>query len=94
MIALLAYEDPSKSCVGHLLDPGQLEFVADAVNAMVLTTHPGARYIEDYAFSRLEKLLKQLTQCSLERQALNDEQGEAFDVHKVVNTSRGPTIYK
>lgn len=94
VIALLAYEDPSKSCVGHLLEPGQREFVADAVNAMVLTTNPGARSIEDCAFSRLEKLLKQLTQCSLERRALNDEQGEAFDVHKLVNTNRSSNVDK
>ncbi|KAH0452871.1 hypothetical protein IEQ34_017195 [Dendrobium chrysotoxum] len=88
VIALLAYEDPSKSCVGHLLHPGQREFVADAVNAMVLTTSPGSKRPEDWAFSRLEKLLKQLTQCSLERRALYGEQGEAFDVHKVVHTKR------
>ncbi|KAI0496587.1 hypothetical protein KFK09_022907 [Dendrobium nobile] len=88
VIALLAYEDPSKSCVGHLLHSGQREFVADAVNAMVLATSPGSKRTEDWAFSSLEKLLKQLTQCSLERRALYGEQGEVFDVHKVVHTRR------
>ncbi|KAL0910217.1 hypothetical protein M5K25_021174 [Dendrobium thyrsiflorum] len=64
VIALLAYEDPTKSCVGHLLHLGQREFVADAVNAMVLTTSSGSKRTEDWAFSHYEKLLKQLTQCS------------------------------
>ncbi|KAG0500948.1 hypothetical protein HPP92_001020 [Vanilla planifolia] len=84
VVALLAYEEPTKSCVGYLLEPAQREFVADAVNAMVLTTNLDAKYPEDPAASRLEMLLKQLTQCSLERRELNGDQGEAFDLHRVV----------
>lgn len=85
VIALLAYEDASKSCVAHLLEPEQREFVADAVNAMVLTTNPDTKNVEDCEFSRLEKLLKQLTRCSIERRSLNGDQGEAFDVHNLVS---------
>lgn len=83
IIALLAYEDPSKSCVAHLLEPQQREFVADAVNVMVLTTNPDVKDIEECVISRLEKLLKQLTRCSLERRLLTGDQGEAFDVRKL-----------
>ncbi|KRX85931.1 hypothetical protein T12_7331 [Trichinella patagoniensis] len=61
---------------------------------MVLTTSPGTKSMYDCACSRLEKLLKQLTQCSLERRALNDGQGEAFDVHKLVHTKRMSSIDK
>ncbi|PKA65066.1 E3 ubiquitin-protein ligase RKP [Apostasia shenzhenica] len=88
VVALLAYEDPSKSCVGYLLEHGQREFVADAVNAMVLTTNSDNRTPEDCSCSRLEKLLKQLTLCSLERRALNGNQGEAFDLQRVLNQGK------
>ncbi|KAK8965067.1 hypothetical protein KSP40_PGU020513 [Platanthera guangdongensis] len=83
VVALLAYENPSKSCVAHLLEPQQREFVADAVNAMVLTTNPDVKNNKECEISSLEKLLKQLTRCSLERRSLTGDQGEAFDVRKL-----------
>ncbi|KAJ6841326.1 ran-binding protein 10-like [Iris pallida] len=81
-IALLAYEDPSKSCVGYLLKEAQLEFVADAVNAAILSTNPNLSNSENCMYSSLEKFLRQATACCLERRTLNDNQGEAFDLHK------------
>lgn len=81
-IALLAYEDPSKSCVGYLLKEAQLEFVADAVNVAILSTNPNLSNSENCMYSSLEKFLRQATACCLERRTLNDNQGEAFDLHK------------
>ncbi|WOL14262.1 ran-binding protein 10 [Canna indica] len=79
---LLAYEAPEKSCLGYLLDIPQREFVADAVNAVVLSTNPAVKDAESCMYSCLEKLLKQLTLCSLEKRALNEDQGEAFYLHR------------
>ncbi|KAM3394475.1 hypothetical protein P3S68_003477 [Capsicum galapagoense] len=41
--ALLAYELPQKSSVGYLLGDSQREIIADAVNAMVLSTNPSVK---------------------------------------------------
>ncbi|KAJ8431463.1 hypothetical protein Cgig2_014956 [Carnegiea gigantea] len=87
-VALLAYEEPSKSSVGHLLGDPQREVVADAVNAMVLSTNPNAKETQSCLHSQLEKLLRQLTACCLERRFLNGDQGEAFNLHRVLNSSK------
>uniref|UniRef100_A0A0D9VH29 B30.2/SPRY domain-containing protein n=1 Tax=Leersia perrieri TaxID=77586 RepID=A0A0D9VH29_9ORYZ len=60
-VALLAYEKPAESSIGYLLEPPQREFVADAVNAAVLTTNPNLKDPESCLYSCLEKLLRQLT---------------------------------
>ncbi|XP_072969696.1 ran-binding protein M homolog [Typha angustifolia] len=82
VVALLAYNEPSESCVGYLLEPPQREFVADAVNAVVLSTNPNSKNPQGCMFSCLEMLLRQLTVCGLERRAYNDDQGEAFYLHR------------
>ncbi|KAK1276438.1 hypothetical protein QJS04_geneDACA011112 [Acorus gramineus] len=87
-IALLAYEEPTKSPVGHLLKMNHREVVADAVNAMVLSTDPNVKDVKNCLQSHLEKLLRQLTACCLERRALNGDQGEAFHLHSVVNSDK------
>eukprot|EP01018_Ginkgo_biloba_P024643 Gb_30125 [translate_table: standard] len=87
-IALLAYEEPTKSSVGYLLNLAQREAVADAVNAMVLSTNPGLQNPEHCLQSSLEKLLRQLTACCLERRLLNGEQGEIFCLHKILHGSK------
>ncbi|KAK1320302.1 hypothetical protein QJS10_CPA03g00224 [Acorus calamus] len=87
-IALLAYEEPTKSPVGHLLKMNHREVVADAVNAMVLSTDPNVKDAKSCLQSHLEKLLRQLTACCLERRALNGDQGEAFHFHSVVNSGK------
>jgi len=79
---LLAYDDPAKSCVGYLLEQSQREFVADAVNAVILSTNPNTKNTENCMYPCLEKLLRQLSACVLERRALNENQGEAFDLHR------------
>ncbi|XP_038989468.1 ran-binding protein M homolog isoform X2 [Phoenix dactylifera] len=82
IIALLAYNAPLESCVGYLLEMSQREFVADAVNAVVLSTNPNLKDPESCMCTVLEKLLRQLTLCSLERRAFNEDQGEAFYLHR------------
>ncbi|TVU29703.1 hypothetical protein EJB05_21282 [Eragrostis curvula] len=81
-VALLAYEKPAESCIGYLLGSPQREFVADAVNAAVLSTNPNMKDPESCLYSCLEKLLRQLTVCSFERRAFNNDQGDAFLLHK------------
>ncbi|KAK9110110.1 hypothetical protein Sjap_018170 [Stephania japonica] len=88
-IALLAYEEPLKSPVGYLLDKKQREVVADAVNTMVLLTNPALEDPQRRTQSHLEKLLKQLTACCLEKRALSGDQGEAFQLHKVLQKRKG-----
>ncbi|KAF3337771.1 ran-binding protein 10-like isoform X2 [Carex littledalei] len=84
--ALLAYGKPSDSSVGYLLDSRQREFVADAINSAVLATNPNLKDQEGCMVSCLEKLLRQLTVCTLERRSLADEdQGEAFFLHRDLN---------
>ncbi|XP_077249779.1 SPla/RYanodine receptor (SPRY) domain-containing protein [Tasmannia lanceolata] len=87
-IALLAYEEPQKSPVGYLLEMAQREVVADAVNTMVLSTNPHLNDSQNCLHSYLEKLLRQLTACCLERRALNGDQGEAFHLHKVLHSDK------
>ncbi|AQK53010.1 SPla/RYanodine receptor (SPRY) domain-containing protein [Zea mays] len=81
-VALLAYEKPAESCLGYLMGSPQREFVADAVNAAVLSTNPTMKDPESCLYSCLERLLRQLTVCSLERRAFNNDQGDAFLLHK------------
>uniref|UniRef100_I1P1A5 Uncharacterized protein n=1 Tax=Oryza glaberrima TaxID=4538 RepID=I1P1A5_ORYGL len=85
-VALLAYEKPAESCIGYLLDSPQREFVADAVNAAVLSTNPNMKDPESCLYSCLEKLLRQLTVCSFERRAFSGDQGDAFLLHKEVQS--------
>ncbi|CAN6244696.1 unnamed protein product [Urochloa humidicola] len=81
-VALLAYEKPADSCIGYLLGSPQREFVADAVNAAVLSTNPAMKDPESCLYSCLERLLRQLTVCSFERRTFNNDQGDAFLLHK------------
>ncbi|XP_068647186.1 ran-binding protein M homolog isoform X1 [Aristolochia californica] len=83
-IALLAYEEPQNSPVGHFLDMVQREAVADAINITILSTNPNLKDSHNCLHSHLEKLLRQLSACCLERRALNGDQGEAFHLHKVL----------
>ncbi|XP_052189631.1 ran-binding protein M homolog [Diospyros lotus] len=85
---LLAYEQPQKSSVGYLLEESQREIVADAVNATILsaTANPNLKDSRVYLYSKLEKLLRQLTACYMERRSLNGDQGEAFHLRRVLNS--------
>ncbi|XP_042491633.1 ran-binding protein M homolog [Macadamia integrifolia] len=85
-IALLAYEEPMKSPVGYLLDVSQREVVADAVNAMVLSTNPNMKDSPSYLQSYLERLLRQLAACCLERRSLHGDQGETFHLQRVLQS--------
>lgn len=87
-VSLLAYEHPKESFVGYLLEETQREVVADTVNAMILATNPSAKYFQGCLHSYLERLLRQLTACCLERRSLNGDQGEAFDLHRVLHNSK------
>ncbi|VAI57865.1 unnamed protein product [Triticum turgidum subsp. durum] len=90
-VALLAYEKPSESCIGYLLESPQREFVADAVNAAILSTNPKMKDPESCLYSCLEKLLRQLTVCSSELRAFNSDQGDVFLLHKeIYERSRRP----
>lgn len=86
--ALLAYEKPRESPVGYLLEESQREIVADTVNAMILSTNPNMKESHGCLQSSLERLLRQLTACCLERRSLNGDQGEAFHLHRELNTGK------
>ncbi|KAF9601450.1 hypothetical protein IFM89_020217 [Coptis chinensis] len=88
-IALLAYEEPSESPVGYLLDMAQREVAADAVNIMILLMNPDIKDPQSCTQSHLEKLLRQLTACCLERRAISGDQGEAFNLQRVLQSSKG-----
>ncbi|KAI3878949.1 hypothetical protein MKX03_037346 [Papaver bracteatum] len=88
-VALIAYEEPLKSPVGYLLGMSQRDVVADAVNAMILTTNPEAKDAHSCPRSHLEKLLRQLSACCLERRNLNGGQGEAFHLQRVLENVKG-----
>lgn len=88
-VALLAYEQPQKSSVGYLLEDAQREVVADMVNAMILSTNPNIKdSSQGCLYSYLERLLRQLTACCLERRSLNGDQGEAFHLHRVLHSGK------
>ncbi|XP_022949103.1 ran-binding protein M homolog [Cucurbita moschata] len=87
-VALLAYERPQESPVGYLLEDTQREIVADTVNAMVLSTNPNVKDLQGCLHPHLERLLKQLTACCLVRRSLNGDQGEAFQLHRVLSSSK------
>ncbi|TXG66565.1 hypothetical protein EZV62_007840 [Acer yangbiense] len=87
-VALLAYEKPQESSVGYLLEDSQREIVADMVNAMVLSMNPNAKDLHGCLHSYLERLLRQLTACCLERRSMNGDQGEAFRLHRVLNSGK------
>ncbi|KDP42396.1 hypothetical protein JCGZ_02453 [Jatropha curcas] len=87
-VALLAYEKPQESSVGYLLEESQREIVADTVNAMILSTNPNLKDFQGCLRSYLERLLRQLTVCCLERRSLNGDQGEAFHLHRVLSSSK------
>lgn len=86
---MLVYERPQESNVGYFLEESQREVIADAVNAAILSTNPNNK---DELHSRLETLLRQLTACCLELRSLNDGQGEAFSLYRLLtNNSCGRT---
>ncbi|CAA0809884.1 SPla/RYanodine receptor (SPRY) domain-containing protein [Striga hermonthica] len=58
--SLLAFEQSSKSPVGYLFRESQRELVADAVNAMILSTNPNVKDISLCKHSCLERLIKQI----------------------------------
>ncbi|PRQ20467.1 putative transcription factor interactor and regulator LisH family [Rosa chinensis] len=87
-VALLAYVRPRESSVGYLLEESQREVVADTVNAMILSTNPNLKDSNSFLHSYLERLLRQLTACSLERRSLSGDQGEAFHLHRVLNSCK------
>lgn len=82
---MLAYEQPLKSSVGYLLGDSQREIVADAVNSMILSANPNIKDPRVCLHSCLERLLRQLTTCFLEKRSLNGDQGEAFDLRRILN---------
>ncbi|KAB2083368.1 hypothetical protein ES319_A05G261900v1 [Gossypium barbadense] len=87
-VALLAYERPQESPVGYLLEESHRDVVADTVNAMILSTNPKMKDVHGCIQSYLERLLRQLTACCLERRSANGGQGEAFHLHRLLNSSR------
>eukprot|EP00271_Cylindrocystis_brebissonii_P004026 TRINITY_DN15383_c0_g2_i1.p1 TRINITY_DN15383_c0_g2~~TRINITY_DN15383_c0_g2_i1.p1 ORF type:complete len:454 (-),score=74.96 TRINITY_DN15383_c0_g2_i1:379-1740(-) len=80
-LALLAYENPADSPVGPLLHSHQREVVADSVNAAVLSTAVTDGPLPE---SALERLLKQLTLCHMEKRVLEGGQGEVFRLHRIL----------
>ncbi|KAG5233197.1 ran-binding protein [Salix suchowensis] len=80
---------------GYLLEESQREIVADAVNGMILLTDPNVKDAQSCLRSHLERLLRQLTVCCLERRSLNGDQGEGFHLHRALNSTstagRGPS---
>lgn len=62
--------------------------MADAVNAMILSTNPSLKDSKDCLHSCLERLLRQLNACFLEKRSLNGDQGEGFHLHRILNSGR------
>ncbi|KAH7543926.1 hypothetical protein JRO89_XS15G0062700 [Xanthoceras sorbifolium] len=87
-VALLAYEKPQESSVGYLLEDSQREIVADMVNAMILLTNPNVKDLHGCLHSYLERLLRQLTACCLERRSMTGDQGEAFRLQRTLNSGK------
>ncbi|XP_073396003.1 ran-binding protein M homolog [Physcomitrium patens] len=86
-LALLAYERPQDSPMAYLLQFAQREMVADAVNAFILDTNPSMEIADKSGKppqSALEKLLRQLTACHVEKRFLNGCQGEVFRLHRIL----------
>lgn len=72
--------------MGYLLEDSQREVVADMVNAVILSTNPSMK--EDpqgCLHSSLERLLRQLMACCLEKRLLNGGQGEAFNLSRILS---------
>lgn len=84
---MLAYEQPHKSSIGYLLEDSHREVVADTVNAMILLRNPKATDPQVWSRSDLERLLRQLTASCLVKRQMEEDQGEAFHLHKVLNSS-------
>ncbi|KAK4490053.1 hypothetical protein RD792_000707 [Penstemon davidsonii] len=84
--ALLAYEQPLKSSFGYLLQESQRELVADAVNAMILSTNPNVKDATFCTHSDLERLIRQISACVLEKRSLNGDHGEAFLLSKILKS--------
>ncbi|XWS15390.1 hypothetical protein CRYUN_Cryun35bG0092800 [Craigia yunnanensis] len=53
-VALLAYKHPQVSFVGYLLEESQHDVMADAVNAMILSTNPNMKNMQGCLQSYLE----------------------------------------
>uniref|UniRef100_A0A1J3E0L1 Glucose-induced degradation protein 8-like protein n=1 Tax=Noccaea caerulescens TaxID=107243 RepID=A0A1J3E0L1_NOCCA len=85
--ALVAYTNPEESVVAYFLGETQKEVVADAVNAMVLSTNENIIEYEYESLSRLERLLRQLSTCSLLLRTLYNRQGEVFSLHQFLNNN-------
>lgn len=62
--------------------------MADAVNAVVLSQNPNVKDASVCLHSCLERLLRQLTACFLERRALNGDQGEAFHLRSILYSGK------
>lgn len=86
--ALLAYDQPSKSSVGYLLGESQRELVADAVNAIILSTNPNVKDASLCMHSSLDRLIRQVTACFLEKRSLNGDQGEAFRLSTILKSGK------
>ncbi|XP_039041837.1 ran-binding protein M homolog isoform X1 [Hibiscus syriacus] len=84
-VALLAYERPQESSFGYLLQESRRDVVADTVNAMILSTNPKMKDVQGCLQSYLERLLRQLTACCLERRLAEGGQGEAFCLSRHLN---------
>ncbi|KAL3845645.1 hypothetical protein ACJIZ3_003048 [Penstemon smallii] len=84
--ALLAYEQPLKSSFGYLLQESHRELVADAVNAMILSTNPNVKDATFCMHSNLERLIRQISACVLEKRSLNGDHGEAFHLSKILKS--------
>ncbi|KAJ0972122.1 hypothetical protein J5N97_020081 [Dioscorea zingiberensis] len=66
IFGLLVYKEPMVSSAWDHLSMCHPEYVADAVNVMVLSTNPNFKDPKNCASSRLETLLRQLNACNSE----------------------------
>ncbi|CAM8989204.1 unnamed protein product [Rhodiola kirilowii] len=87
-VTLLAYVKPDNTPVGYLLKDSQRDIVADTVNAHILSLNPSLTDSQSCLYSNLERLIRQLTACCLERRHSNGDQGEAFCLPRLLNTSK------
>lgn len=74
--------------MGYLLGDSQRELVADAVNAVILSTNPNIKDASLCMYSSLERLIRQVTACFLEKRSLNGDQGEAFRLSRILKSGK------
>ncbi|PIN13438.1 hypothetical protein CDL12_13944 [Handroanthus impetiginosus] len=55
---------------------------------MILSTNPKAKDANLCIHSRLERIIRQVTACFLEKRSFNGDQGEAFNLNRILKSNK------